>query len=54
MSDNTDNPELTDKGRQQAKNAGKTLKEQGKNFDVIIHTDRIRAKDTAEIIAGEI
>jgi broad specificity phosphatase PhoE len=38
MSDATDNPELTEKGREQARNAGKSLKEQGKNFDVIIHT----------------
>lgn len=50
MSDGTDNPELTEKGREQARNAGKTLKEQGKNFDIIIHTNLIRARDTATII----
>jgi len=50
MSDGTDNPELTEKGRSQAKNAGATLREQGVKFDIILHTDRIRARDTAEII----
>ena len=54
MSDGFDNPELTEKGREQAKNAGKTLRDQGKNFDVILHTDRIRASDTAHIIGEEI
>jgi valyl-tRNA synthetase len=54
MSDGADNPELTDKGREQAKSAGRELKSQGKNFDVIIHTDRIRTYDTARIIAEEI
>ena len=53
MSDHSDNPELTDRGREQAKNAGKTLKEQGKHFDYIIHTDRTRACDTACIIGQE-
>lgn len=50
MSDGSDNPDLTEKGREQAKNAGKTLRDQGKSFDVILHTDRIRASDTAHII----
>lgn len=50
MSDGTDNPELTLKGREQARNAGITLKEQGKNFDIIIHTNLKRAQDTATII----
>lgn len=54
MSDGTDNPELTDKWREQAKNAGIALKEQGVKFDVIVHTDRIRTHDTARIIAEEI
>ena len=54
MSDNTDNPELTTKGREQAKTAGQSLKEQGKNFDIIIHTSVTRATDTAHIIANEI
>lgn len=54
MSDNTDNPELTTKGREQAKEAGQSLKEQGKNFDIIIHTSVTRATDTAHIIANEI
>jgi len=31
-----------------------TLKEQGKNFDIIIHTSVIRATNTAHIIAKEI
>ncbi len=53
MSDGKDDPELTEKGELQAKNAGKKLAEQGVKFDVIIHTDRIRAKNTAEIIAKE-
>lgn len=54
MSDGSDNPHITEKGREQAKNAGKTLRDQGKNFDVIIHTDRIRTYDTARIIGEEI
>jgi isoleucyl-tRNA synthetase len=54
MSDWSDDPHITEKGREQAKNAGQILKSQGKNFDVIIHTDRIRTRDTAEIIAREI
>ena len=54
MSDGTDDPKLTEKGREQAKNAGEKLREQGKNFDVIIHTGLIRAKDTAEIIGNEL
>ena len=54
MSDSSDDPGITEKGREQAKNAGKTLREQGKNFDIIVHTDRIRAIHTAEIIAEEI
>ena len=54
MSDGSDNPHITDKGREQAKSAGKTLRDQGKNFDIIIHTDRIRTYDTARIIGEEI
>lgn len=54
MSDGTDNPELTEKGREQAKNAGKSLREQGKNFDVIIHTDRIRTYETSRLIGVEL
>ncbi|MBX9808806.1 class I tRNA ligase family protein, partial [Candidatus Gracilibacteria bacterium] len=53
MSDGTDNPELTDKGREQAKNAGKSLREQGKNFDIIIHTGLVRTIETAQIIGSE-
>ena len=54
MSDGTDNPDLTEKGIEQAKEAGKILREQGKNFDIIIHTGLTRAKHTAELIATEI
>lgn len=54
MSDHSDDPGLTEKGIAQAHEAGKTLKSQGKNFDVIIHTSKIRAKHTAEGIAEEI
>lgn len=54
MSDGNDNPDITEKGREQAKTAGKALRDQGKNFDVIIHTDRIRTYDTARIIGEEI
>ena len=54
MSDNTDNPELTEKWREQAKNAGQKLKEQGIQFDYIIHTDKIRTRDTARIIGENI
>lgn len=54
MSDGTDNPDLTELGRQQAVTAGKELKEQGRQFDIIIHTDRTRAHDTAHIIGETI
>ena len=50
MSDHTDDPELTELGREQSQNAGKFLKEQGKKFDIIIHTSRVRARDTAKLI----
>ncbi len=50
MSDGTDDPDLTAKGREQAKNAGETLRAQGKQFDVIIHTGLIRTIETARII----
>ena len=53
MSDGTDDPHITEKGREQAKNAGKELKYQGKNFDVIIHTGLIRTVETARIIGEE-
>lgn len=54
MSDGSDNPDLTEKGREQAKNAGKNLRDQGKNFDIIIHTSPIRANDTAHAIGKEL
>lgn len=54
MSDNRDNPSLTENGLRQAISAGETLKEQGKNFDIIVHTDRIRAHDTAHSIGDTI
>ncbi len=54
MSDSSDNPELTPKWKEQAKDAGKILRDQGQRFDIIIHTSTIRASDTAEIIAKEI
>ncbi len=54
MSDGTDDPDLTAKGREQAQNAGKTLQSQGKKFDIIIHTGLIRTIETARIIGEEI
>jgi broad specificity phosphatase PhoE len=54
MSDGTDNPELTEKGREQSKNAGKILKDEGKNFDIIIHTSKVRAHDTAHIVGDSL
>ncbi len=54
MSDGTDNPELTEKGREQSKNASKILKDEGKHFDIIIHTSMLRAHDTAHIIGDQI
>lgn len=54
ISDGQDDPELTEKGRRQAEQAGETLAAQGKAFDVIIHTDRIRTAETAKIIAAKI
>ena len=53
MSDGTDDPDLTAKGREQAQNAGKTLQSPGKKFDVIIHTGLIRTIETARIIGDE-
>jgi isoleucyl-tRNA synthetase len=53
MSDGTDNPELTENGKEQARTAGKTLASQGKNFDVIIHTGLVRTIETAKIIWDE-
>jgi valyl-tRNA synthetase len=52
MSDGTDNPELTEKGYIQAKNAGTTLREQGVKFDYIVHTDRIRTYETAHTVGS--
>lgn len=54
MSDCSDDAELNETGIAQANSAWQELKEQGKNFDVIIHTSRKRAIATAEIIAREI
>jgi isoleucyl-tRNA synthetase len=54
MSDCSDDAELNETGMVQAQSAWQELKEQGKNFDVIIHTSRKRAIVTAEIIAREI
>mgnify|MGYP002776295343 CR=1 FL=1 len=54
MSDGNDNPELTSLWWEQAKNAGWKLKEQWVQFDYIIHTDRIRTRDTAYSIGQEI
>lgn len=51
VSGKNDNPDLTKKGELQAENAAETLLMQGKKFDVIIHSGKIRAKKTAEIIA---
>jgi isoleucyl-tRNA synthetase len=50
MSDATDNPELTEKGRRQARDAGMTLKSQWAQFDLIIHTWLDRTIETAKII----
>jgi probable phosphoglycerate mutase len=47
-----DNPNLTKKGREQAAAAGKTLKDKG--IQLVVSSPLIRARDTAEIIAGEI
>ncbi len=46
-----ENP-LTEKGREQAFEAGKKLKD--KQIDIIIASDILRAKETAEIVAREI
>jgi probable phosphoglycerate mutase len=48
---NTPTP-LTDRGRQQSKEAGMKLKESGLLIDHIVSSTLVRAKDTAEIIAG--
>ncbi len=54
MSDGTDNPALTEKGEKQAKSAGEMLRTQGKKFDIIIHTSRVRTINTAHIIGDTI
>ncbi len=45
---------LTDEGKQQAKDAGKTLKSNGHKFDLIIASPLSRAVHTAQHIAEEI
>jgi isoleucyl-tRNA synthetase len=45
---------ITENGKAQALSRGKELREAGAQFDVIITTDKIRTKETAEIIAKEI
>ena len=44
---------LTDKGREEAVNAGKLLKEAGISFDQVFSSTQIRANDTAEIALKE-
>ena len=45
--------ELTDKGREEALNAGKLLKQAGIRFDQVFSSTQIRANDTAEIALNE-
>ncbi len=45
---------LTERGRTQAKSAGRLLKKQGLQFDLIITSPFLRAHDTALIIAREL
>ncbi|MDQ2972888.1 MAG: histidine phosphatase family protein [bacterium] len=45
---------LTDKGRLQARQAGKKVKESGLNFDIIIASPLKRAHETALLIAKEL
>jgi 2,3-bisphosphoglycerate-dependent phosphoglycerate mutase len=44
---------LTDKGREEAKNAGKLLSEGGIQFDQVFSSTQMRANDTAEIALNE-
>ena len=50
----TETAMLTEKGISQAKNAGKSAKEQGLKFDIIISSPTPRASDTAKLIAQEL
>lgn len=44
---------LTDKGREEAVNAGKLLKEAGIKFDKVFSSTQMRANDTAELALNE-
>lgn len=44
---------LTDKGREEAVNAGKLLKEAGIKFDQVFSSTQMRANDTAELALNE-
>lgn len=51
VTEGMENPHITENGREQAKNAGEKLKNQGLEFDIIIRSDTIRTEETANIIA---
>jgi phosphohistidine phosphatase len=46
--------ELTDKGRGQARDAGRALVELGVKIDTCLSSEKVRAKDTAEIVCTEL
>jgi probable phosphoglycerate mutase len=45
---------LTDKGREQARKAGRDAKQQGLHFDLIISSTLPRAIETAQLVAAEV
>jgi broad specificity phosphatase PhoE len=49
----TDTP-LTKKGHEQAKQAGKAVKQQGLSFDIIVSSPLVRAHETAKYVAREL
>ncbi len=54
ISDAGETSPLNAVGREQARKAGAQMKQDGKDFDVIIVSPAVRAKETAEIVAKEI
>jgi len=41
---------LTEQGRQEARNAGKALRERGTEIAVVLSSPRLRARETAELV----
>ena len=48
------NPDLTEKGIEEAKNGGRALKAKGISFDVAFTSDLIRAQHTCKLLLDEL